>query len=114
MADDIVYVDLADGSKRVMNNIKLYVKLLAKFRDGTNLDELAAALAEDDMKKAQDAAHTIKGVSANLSFPELFKQCLELENQIKAGDVKPGQMETVKTVFAATLKEINRIISENA
>ena len=114
MADEVVYVDLADGSKRVMNNVKLYIRLLTKFRDGTNLDDLAAALAEGDLKKAQDAAHTIKGVSANLSLPELFKQCLELENQIKAAAVNPAQLETVKSVFAVTLQEINRIISENA
>jgi len=113
MADNAVYVDVADGAKRVMNNTKLYIKLLTKFRDGTNLDDLAAALTEGDLKKAQDAAHTIKGVSANLSLPELFKQCLELENQIKAGDVKPAQVETVTTVFNATIQEINRVVSEN-
>jgi HPt (histidine-containing phosphotransfer) domain-containing protein len=113
MADNTAYVDIADGAKRVMNNTKLYIKLLTKFRDGTNLNDLEAALAEGDLKKAQDAAHTVKGVSANLSLPELFKQCLELENQIKAADVKPAQVETVKTVFNATLQEINRIISEN-
>ena len=113
MADDTAYVDVADGAKRVMNNTKLYIKLLLKFRDGTNLSDLEAALTEGDLKKAQDAAHTIKGVSANLSLPELFKQCLELETQIKAGKVDPAQMETVTAVFNATIQEINRIVSEN-
>jgi HPt (histidine-containing phosphotransfer) domain-containing protein len=113
MADNAVFVDFSDGKKRVMNNAKLYIKLLTKFRDDTKLDDLEAAVAAGDMGKAQDAAHTVKGVAANLSLPELFKQSLELETQIKAGAVNPAQMETVKTVFDATLQEINRIISEN-
>jgi HPt (histidine-containing phosphotransfer) domain-containing protein len=113
MADNIVYVDVADGTKRVMNNTKLYIKLITKFRDDTKLDDLEAAIAAGEMGKAQEVAHTIKGVAANLSLAELFKQSLELETQIKAGAVNPAQMETVKTVFTATLQEINRIISEN-
>jgi HPt (histidine-containing phosphotransfer) domain-containing protein len=106
-----VYVDFADGVKRVMNNSKLYVKLLTKFRDETKLNNLEEALAAGDMVKAQDAAHTLKGVAANLSLAELFKQCLELENQIKANAVNPAQTKTVKTVFAATFEEVNKVIS---
>jgi len=113
MADNAVYLDYADGIKRVMNNAKLYVKLLTKFRNDTKLDDLETALAAGDMEKAQAAAHTIKGVAANLSLAELFKQTLELESQIKAQSVDPNQMETVKTVFAATLQEVDRVIAEN-
>jgi len=113
MADGVVYVDVTDGVKRVMNNMKLYVKLLTKFRNDTRLDSLEAALAAEDMEKAQSTAHTIKGVAANLSLSELFKQCLELETQIKAKAVNPSQMETVKTVFTTTLQEIDKIVSEN-
>jgi HPt (histidine-containing phosphotransfer) domain-containing protein len=113
MADNIVYVDMADGVKRVMNNVKLYIKLLAKFRDDTKSDDIEAALAAGDMDKARDAVHTLKGVAANLSLIELFKQSLELETQIKAGTVNPAQIETVKTVFAATIQEVNKVIAEN-
>jgi len=113
MADDAVYVNVAEGSARIMNNIKLYVKLLGKFRNDNNLNDLEAALAAGDLAKAQNAAHTIKGVAANLAFTELFKQCLELETQIKNGAVNPAQLETVKTVFAATLQEIDKVMAEN-
>jgi histidine phosphotransfer protein HptB len=113
MADNIVYVDMADGVKRVMNNTKLYVKLLAKFRDDTKADDIETALAAGDMEKARNAVHTLKGVAANLSLMELFKQSLELETQIKAGTVNPDQLETVKTVFTATIQEVNKVIAEN-
>jgi HPt (histidine-containing phosphotransfer) domain-containing protein len=113
MADDAVYVNVTEGSARIMNNMKLYVKLLTKFRSDNNLNELEAAIAGGEMAKAQNAAHTIKGVAANLALSELFKQCLELENQIKSGTVNPAQLETVKTVFAATVQEIDKVTAQN-
>ena len=113
MAENIVYIDFEDGIKRVMNNVKLYVKLLVKFKDGTNLDELEEALAAEDMEKAQRLAHTIKGIAANLSFLELFKQSLELETQIKAKTVNPDQLKTLKNVFAQTLQEVDKVIAQN-
>jgi len=112
MADGVVYVDFNEGIKRVMNNAKLYVKLLAKFKADQNIGELPATLAAGDLEKAQGQAHTIKGIAANLSLAELFKQVLELENQIKAGSVDPNQMEIVKTIHAATVQEVDRIIAE--
>ncbi|MDR0487463.1 MAG: Hpt domain-containing protein [Treponema sp.] len=108
-----VYINFEEGVRRVMNNVKLYVKLLAKFKADTNLDELAVSLAEGDMTKAQGQAHTIKGISANLSLAELFKQILELENQIKANSVNSGQFEKVKTVYAATVREVDKVIAQN-
>ena len=74
---------------------------------------LSAALAAGDLETAQVQAHTIKGIAANLSLAELFKHILELENQIKAKSVDPNQFETVKTVFAATIIEIDKVIAEN-
>ena len=113
MGDNVVYLDYADGVKRVMNNAKLYVKLLTKFKNDTRLDNLEAALTAGEMETAQTEAHTIKGVAANLSLAELFRQSLELETQIKAKAVEPNQMETLKAVFAATIQEVEKVIAEN-
>ncbi|MDR2479239.1 MAG: Hpt domain-containing protein [Treponema sp.] len=113
MADEVIYVNAEEGAKRVMNNAKLYVKLLTKFKTDTKLDDLEAALAAGDLEKAQAAAHTVKGIAANLSLSELFKQTLELETQIKAKAVDSSQMETVKTAFAATLQEVDKVIAQN-
>jgi HPt (histidine-containing phosphotransfer) domain-containing protein len=113
MAEEVVYVNFDEGVKRVMNNAKLYVKLLTKFKNDTRLDDLEAAVGAGDLEKAQIAAHTIKGTAANLSLSELFKQSLELETQIKAKSVQAGQMETVKAVFTQTLQEVDKVIAQN-
>ncbi|MCL2196671.1 MAG: Hpt domain-containing protein [Treponema sp.] len=114
MADNIVYINVEEGSRRVMNNLKLFVKLLTKFKDDTNFNSISAFLAEGDMEKAQISVHTLKGLTANLSLTELYKQCVELETQIKARSVNPGQLEIVKTVYDQTLIEVDKVIAQNA
>lgn len=113
MADEVIYVDFGGGVKRVMNNAKIYVNLLTKFKNDTKLDDLEAALGSADLEQARSEAHKIKGIAANLSLTELYKQSLELETQIKAGVVEPGKLETVKAVFTQTLQEIERVIAQN-
>ena len=113
MADDAVYVDFKEGIKRVMNNTKLYVKLLAKFKTDAKVDDIIEGLAAGDYEKARVQAHTIKGIAANLSLMELYKQILELETQIKAKAVDFIQVEKVKTVYAATVQEVDRVMAEH-
>ena len=114
MAENVVYIDVAEGVKRVMNNTKLYVKLLTKFKDDKNLTELEDALAAGDLQRAQASAHTLKGLAANLSLTELYKQSLALETQIKAGSVDPDQEEAVKNVYSQTLVETDKVIAQYA
>ncbi|MDR0451983.1 MAG: Hpt domain-containing protein [Treponema sp.] len=114
MADDRIYVDVADGIKRVMNNTKLYVKLLTKFRNENNLADLNSFLGANDLEKAQAAAHTIKGLAANLSLTALFQQALEIETQIKNKAVDQGAADTLNAIFAETLVEIDKVLAEYA
>ena len=113
MADDVIYIDIDEGVKRVMNNKKLYIKLLGKFKTDANIDGISEFLAVGDFENAQIQAHTIKGIAANLSLTELFKQILELENQIKARAVAPNQMDIVKAAYSATVTEVDKVIAEN-
>ena len=109
---DVVYVNVEEALKRVMNNSKLLAKLLKKFKDDRNIIDLEASLAAGDLPKAQINAHTLKGLAANLSLTELYKQVLELETQIKAGSVVPGQLDTVKSVYSETLVEVDKVIAK--
>jgi HPt (histidine-containing phosphotransfer) domain-containing protein len=111
---DIMYIDQEDGKKRVMNNAKLYAKLLTKFRDETKIEPIFTALDGGNYEEAQGQAHTIKGITANLSIKELNLRIQELEAQIKAKDVKDEAIEAVKAAFAETLARIDKVIEENA
>lgn len=111
---EIVYIDVEDGKKRVMNNTKLYVKLLGKFRDETKLEPVFAAVEAGKYEEAQGLAHTIKGVTANLSLKELNLRVQELEAQIKAQSVSGEAVEAVKACFAETLDRLDKVMAEYA
>jgi HPt (histidine-containing phosphotransfer) domain-containing protein len=111
---DVVYVNEAEGLKRVVNNKKLYVKLLTQFRTGYNLDDLLALSEAEEWEKAQAAAHTIKGIAANLSLTELFNQSLAVETQIKGKSLNPESLESLKLCFAETLTAVDEVIAQYA
>jgi len=114
MAGEIEYINVVDGSKRVMNNTKLYAKLLNKFKDDPSLSQISEALEKGDHPAAQGFTHTLKGLAANLSLTELFKQSLELETQIKAGAADPQQLELLKNTHAQTILEVDKVITQYA
>jgi HPt (histidine-containing phosphotransfer) domain-containing protein len=109
----VVYLNEEEGKKRVMNNAKLYIKLLTKFKADTNLDQLTAAAGDGDWETARAAAHTLKGIAANLSLTELYKQCMDVETQIKGNALNDESLEQLKHCFAATLAEIDTVIAKN-
>jgi len=111
---DVVYINEEEGKKRVMNNNKLYVKLLTKFKTETKLDDLINFADDEEWEKAQSAAHTIKGIAANLSLTELFNKALEIETQIKSKSLKNDSMENMKACFAETLVAVEKVITQNA
>ncbi|MDR1109065.1 MAG: Hpt domain-containing protein [Spirochaetaceae bacterium] len=108
----IIYVDREEGLKRVMGNAKLYMKLLDKFKADPNLAALLAAVQEADYEKAQGLVHTIKGIAANLSLTELYKQSIAFEGQIKNRAVGPGVPEAFKSCFEETIKNIDEVIKQ--
>jgi len=109
---DIVYINADEGAKRVMNNTKLYIKLLGKFKDDQSLSQIDSALSAGNTEAARNASHTLKGLAANLSLTELFKQVAELEGQIKAGSVSSDQIVLVKNVYNQTMIEMDKVIAQ--
>ena len=111
---DVIYINEEEGKKRVMNNGKLYARLLTKFKNDTNLNELLAFAEAQDWEKAQGAAHTIKGIAANLSLTELFNQSLNVESQIKEKSLNSESLENLKLCFSETLLAIEKVITQYA
>ncbi|MDR2375458.1 MAG: Hpt domain-containing protein [Treponema sp.] len=114
MTDEKTYIDSEEGLKRVMNNGKLYARLLEKFKADTSFANLGAHLSAGDMEQAQISAHTLKGLAANLSFTELFEQVRDLESQIKERAVPDGALDTVKNTYDETLKRLDEVIAKYA
>ena len=74
--------DYDDVVRRLMGE-KLVRKFLLKFLDDKSYADLERTLSEGDYKEAFRAAHTLKGVAANLAFTELMERVSELTEQLR-------------------------------
>lgn len=76
-----------DALARFMNNEALMVRFLGKFSADTNFAALQQALAEGRTHDAFLAAHTLKGVTGNLSMQALFTQTSVLVEDLRREDL---------------------------
>ena len=111
---EVVFVNEEEGKKRVMNNGKLYAKLLTKFKTDTNLNDFVDFVEAQNWEKAQVVIHTVKGIAANLSLTELFNQSIDVEAQIKGKSLKQESVENLKACFDETLIHVEEVIAKNA
>jgi HPt (histidine-containing phosphotransfer) domain-containing protein len=64
-------MDVPKTLERFLNNEKMLVKFLKKFEADDNMEKLSLALTRGDTQTAFEAAHALKGISANLSLGNL-------------------------------------------
>ncbi|MDR2397343.1 MAG: Hpt domain-containing protein [Spirochaetaceae bacterium] len=106
----MVYIDVEEGLKRVMQNKALYGKLLHKLKTDTHFEELIAALKTQDYDRAQTAVHAIKGMAANLSLRALFTEAQALEERLKNGVLDAGGLEGITRCYEQTLVTIDTVL----
>ena len=75
--------DFAQVEKRLLS-ANLVKKFIAKFLDDGSFSELCLAMKEGQLEKAFRAAHTLKGVSANLSLTRLLSSASQLAELLRA------------------------------
>lgn len=79
-----------------------YLELLELFVETTasNLDRLQSGLAEGDSGEVSEAAHTIKGSSANLGLKKIAESAKGIEERARQNDLK-GAADAVETIRGA-------------
>ena len=103
------YINVDDALKRIGGNMDLYKRLLKRFIDGNNVESLECALQGGDMEESARLAHTLKGVSANLSLFGIRSASFELEQVIKNGMDYAARLSELKQVFSASVEIITEI-----
>lgn len=104
------YIDIDDALRRIGGNETLYKKLLSRFIDGNYLDLMSDAVGSGDMEASARMAHTLKGVSANLSLVKVQSVSTELEHAIKEGRDHTAKLEELKEAYSVTLEQIAEIM----
>lgn len=83
----------------------LIKKFSVKFLDDKSFLVLSEAIADKDAEKAFQAAHTLKGVAANLSFTSLYEADYKLTEKLR-GRALNGYEE----LYEAVVKEYDRVV----
>lgn len=75
--------DTADGLARCFGNEPLYLKLVMMIPAEKNFNKLEAALNDNDLDQAFEAAHALKGVLGNLSLTPMYDKCSEITELLR-------------------------------
>ena len=107
-------INVEEGLGRLNGNKKLYFMLLQRFNGEELLQELEAAVKENDFEKAVFKAHTLKGLAANLSMPQLQEISLKIETAAKA-NINPDEfLSLLKDELGKVLVAIEELIASEA
>ncbi len=109
--------DVEGTLHRFMNNDALFLKFIRKFKDDQNYAILKKHLDEKNYEEAFKAAHTLKGVSANLGLNPIFDRAsavTELLRGKEPSEVDVAKVEEEKNALEEAYKRFLQIIEENA
>lgn len=103
-------IDYTDAMTRMDDDEALYKRLALKYLDNKNYTDLVAAMEAKDYDNAYTAAHTLKGVSGNLSFAELYKISSAMCEALKQGEQQAAE-SMMPDLKAAQDKIINGLVA---
>lgn len=91
-----------DACARLMGD-EMLARFALKFLDDESMDKLEAAMAAGDAESAFMAAHTLKGVSQNLGFNNLYEPALRGADAV---DGAREGMHALQQQYAATMSAL--------
>ena len=106
-------LDAEQGLRRTAGKTGLYLRLLGRFvqSQARAADEIRAALKAGDAESAVRAAHTLKGVAANLGARPLQERAAALETALSgsSADISPA-LEDLGQALDALLPALARVL----
>ena len=103
------YINVEDALRRIGGSMDLYKRLLGRFIEGNNIEELEIALQRNDMEESARLTHTLKGVSANLSLTGIRSASIDLEQAIRDGSDYSALFADLKQVYSTTVELITEM-----
>ena len=84
--DDLIAygANTEEGMQRCLDNEELYLRLVKSVAEDATFDALEAALRNNDLDAAFEAAHSLKGVLANLALTPLLAPVQEITELLRA------------------------------
>ena len=85
-------VDIQDGLKRFVNNTALYEKMLKKFPAAAAGLPVMEHFQSGDLDAAVANAHTLKGMTGNLSLTPLYEAYTQIVALLREGKPEEAQV----------------------
>lgn len=100
--------------ERFMGNEALLERFLKKFKNDKSYHDLLAALENKDVDAAFVSAHTLKGVSANLSLDALYQAAGRQTEFLREKDLEAGtaMMPEVTKEYENMVRVIQEVFGE--
>ncbi len=76
--------DVKTGLERCMGNEEFYLKMVRMMLEDNTIDKLKDALDANDLDKAFEAAHALKGVAGNLSLTPISEPAVEITEFLRS------------------------------
>ena len=86
-------VDIDDAMNRFVNNKELYLKMLLKLKPNIEKLPVLSLIESGDNEQALANAHTLKGITGNLSLTPLFGGYTKVVELFRAGN--PAEAKNV-------------------
>lgn len=104
-------VNINDTLERFVGNEDLYFRCLNKLIDDKNYDNMTLAIRNNDAQASFDAAHALKGVSANLGLDFLYKEMKVITEVFRAGSMNydASNMERIKKAYTDAIETIRSL-----
>lgn len=102
--------DVREGLSRFMENEPLYVRCLKKFPAQAELCTLHDDLANQNYEAAVQSAHTMKGLTGNLSITPLYTRYSEIVARLRAGETQG--VGSIESEIARIQEEVCAVIRE--
>ncbi len=103
-------VDIDEGLKRFMNNEALYERMLGKFSDAAAKQNVMECFEKGDLDGAVEKAHTLKGVTGNLSITPLYKGYTDIVALLRGG--KPDEARKILEDLLPVQEKIIGVLSK--
>ena len=110
MQKNVIAVE--EALKRVVNNKKLFHRLLSNFSGRKMVEDIEKALQAGDSEEAARACHALRGLAANLSMQPLADITSRLEECIKSGEASEVLLIELNGNLDAVEEAIEEILSD--
>ena len=98
----------ADTVRRLCSE-SFVLRFVKKYPANPSFDELCEAVGRSDWESAFRAAHTLKGVSQNLGFDNLYEPAVVVTEALRGADTVDGAregMHALQQQYAATMSAL--------